>query len=104
MGILTAVCLKGGMIPQYYEIYKNHFKVIGISYLFLCIDLFGALFSFASLLFQQWDWLAAVSYGLLALLEMGIFAIGGLQCVVKRRATVEEAVLVHVRTISGSVC
>jgi hypothetical protein len=103
MGILTAICLNGGMVPQYYEIYKNHFKVIGISYLFLFIDFLGALFSFVSLLFQEWDWLAAMSYGLLAVLEMGIFAIGGVQWMIKRRTRVEQTVVDDVESVSGSV-
>ena len=45
------LCFTIGYIPQYYEIYI-HKQVIGISILFLCIDMCGAILSIISLLLQ----------------------------------------------------
>ena len=50
--------------PQFYEIYKQR-AVLGISLLFMVIDLFGGAFSIVSLVFKrQVDLLAAVAYSL----------------------------------------
>ena len=50
--------------PQYYEIYK-HREVIGISILFMIIDLLGGLFSDLSLVFRpNFDVIAGVAYSL----------------------------------------
>ena len=50
--------------PQFYEIYKQR-AVLGISLLFMVIDLFGGTFSIVSLVFKrQVDLLAAVAYSL----------------------------------------
>lgn len=75
VGVISAVLINVGLIPQYYEIYKRN-AVVGVSYLFLGIDCAGAVFSFMSLPFDQWDILAAISYGLLVVEECGIFALG----------------------------
>ena len=48
--------------PQFYEIYKQR-AVLGISLLFMAIDLLGGVFSILSLVFKrQVDVLAAVAY------------------------------------------
>ncbi|KAH7107809.1 PQ loop repeat-domain-containing protein [Auriculariales sp. MPI-PUGE-AT-0066] len=71
-GVLSAVMILGGIIPQYYEIWK--YKVVGLSLIFIFIDLLGALVSCLSLVFQpEFDWLASVTYGGLVVLEVGIF-------------------------------
>ena len=50
--------------PQFYEIYKQR-AVLGISLLFMVIDLFGGTISIVSLVFKrQVDLLAAVAYSL----------------------------------------
>lgn len=50
--------------PQYYEIYK-HREVIGISILFMIIDLLGGVFSDLSLVFRpNFDVIAGVAYSL----------------------------------------
>ena len=50
--------------PQFYEIYEQR-AVLGISLLFMAIDLLGVFFSILSLVFKrQVDVLAAVAYSL----------------------------------------
>ncbi len=50
--------------PQYYEIYQRR-EVVGISILFMAIDMMGGLFSVLSLVFKQkFDVIAGVTYGL----------------------------------------
>lgn len=51
-GYLSAVLLALGLLPQYWEIYKYR-EVIGISILFMAIDILGGVFSFLSLLFRK---------------------------------------------------
>lgn len=75
IGVISAVLINIGLIPQYYEIFKRN-AVIGVSYTFLGIDCAGAVLFFISLPFDQWDILAAISYGLLILEEVGVFALG----------------------------
>lgn len=48
LGILAVVFIIGGLLPQYLEIYKYK-AVIGISLIFLGVDLAGGLFSALSL-------------------------------------------------------
>ena len=79
VGVVSAVLINVGLVPQFYEIYKLR-DVVGVSYTFLAIDTAGAVFSFASLFFDNGgsiNVLAAVSYGLLILEEGLIFLIGG---------------------------
>ena len=50
--------------PQYYEIYK-HKEVIGISILFMLVDMMGGVFSDLSLAFKaQFDVVAGITYSL----------------------------------------
>jgi len=75
VGVISALLINIGLLPQYWEIYKRN-AVIGVSFLFLAIDCAGAVFSFLSLPFDEWDILAAISYGVLIVEEVGIFALG----------------------------
>ncbi|GAA6013767.1 hypothetical protein JCM11491_005091 [Sporobolomyces phaffii] len=74
LGILAAIFVAGGLLPQYYEVAKYR-AVIGISLVFLFIDLCGGVFSALSLAFSPppFDVLASVSYGCVVVLEVGIF-------------------------------
>ena len=50
--------------PQYYEIYKYK-EVIGISILFISVDLLGGVFNDLSLVFKEsFDVVAGVTYSL----------------------------------------
>ncbi|EPY50258.1 PQ loop protein [Schizosaccharomyces cryophilus OY26] len=74
MGVLSTILVNIGFLPQYIQIFRMK-AVQGISYIFLTIDSIGALFSFISLPFDRWDVLAAIDYGLVFVLEMGLFAL-----------------------------
>ncbi|GAA5839440.1 hypothetical protein JCM9279_005943 [Rhodotorula babjevae] len=78
-GVIAAVFVIAGLLPQYYEVYK--FKaVIGVSLIFLSIDLLGGVWSLLSLVFSPppFDALAAVSYSSVVGLEIGIFLLAAL--------------------------
>lgn len=61
-GILASVFISAGLFPQYWEIYKYR-EVIGISVLFMIVDLLGGVFSLLSLVFKDdFDVIAAVAY------------------------------------------
>ncbi|EPX73251.1 PQ loop protein [Schizosaccharomyces octosporus yFS286] len=74
MGVLATILVNIGFLPQYIQIFRQR-AVRGISYIFLTIDSAGALLSFISLPFDRWDVLAAIDYGLVFVLEMGIFVL-----------------------------
>lgn len=61
-GILSAVLIAIGLLPQYWEIYKWK-EVLGVSYTFILVDMLGGLFNDLSLAFaEDFDGLAAASY------------------------------------------
>ncbi|PBK72543.1 PQ-loop-domain-containing protein [Armillaria solidipes] len=68
-GVFASVMLSAGLLPQFYEIYK-HKEVIGISKLFMLVDLLGGVFSLLSLVFRDtFDVLAGVAYSLVVVLD-----------------------------------
>ncbi|OBZ74152.1 Uncharacterized protein C2E12.03c [Grifola frondosa] len=68
-GIFSSVIISLALFPQYYEIYK-HREVIGISILFMAVDLLGGVFSDLSLAFKaNFDVIAAVTYSLVVVLD-----------------------------------
>ncbi|GAA6060434.1 hypothetical protein JCM10212_000027 [Sporobolomyces blumeae] len=74
LGVLAAIFVAGGLLPQYYEIWR--FKaVVGISLIFLFVDFMGGVFSVLSLIFAPppFDVLASISYSAVVVLELGIF-------------------------------
>lgn len=74
IGVLSAITIIVGLLPQFWEVYK--FKaVVGISLVFLAIDLAGGLFSTLSLVWApgEFDTLASISYAAVAVLELIIF-------------------------------
>jgi uncharacterized protein with PQ loop repeat len=61
-GILASVILAVALFPQYWEIYKLQ-AVVGISLLFLTIDILGGVFFDLSLVFkEEFDVIAGVQY------------------------------------------
>ena len=63
-GILAAVLISAAFLPQYWEIYILK-EVIGISILFISIDMIGGVFNDLSLIFKkEFDAIAVVSYTL----------------------------------------
>ncbi|GAA6021835.1 hypothetical protein JCM8202_002834 [Rhodotorula sphaerocarpa] len=73
-GVLAAILIIAGLLPQYWEVWKYK-AVVGISLVFLSIDLLGGVWSLLSLVFAPppFDPLAAVSYSSVVALELGIF-------------------------------
>ncbi|KAH7335419.1 hypothetical protein B0J17DRAFT_670095 [Rhizoctonia solani] len=77
MGIMSALLIALGLLPQYWEIWKRK-EVVGISMLFMAVDMLGGVFSVLSLVFQaQFDSVAAVSYILVVVLD-GIVVLAAL--------------------------
>ncbi|CAE6458831.1 unnamed protein product [Rhizoctonia solani] len=69
MGIMSAFLIALGLLPQYWEIWKRK-EVVGISMIFMSVDMLGGVFSVLSLVFQaQFDAVAAVSYVLVVVLD-----------------------------------
>ncbi|KAI1262876.1 PQ loop repeat-domain-containing protein [Xylariaceae sp. FL1019] len=74
IGIIAAILLGAGLVPPYGEAWKRRGRIIGINFLFLTVDSSGALFSLLSLVVQKsFDVLGGVQYGVVILLELGIF-------------------------------
>ncbi|GAA5879554.1 hypothetical protein JCM8547_003104 [Rhodosporidiobolus lusitaniae] len=90
-GIISAVMLGAGFIPQFYEIYKLK-EVVGISYLFLFMDSLGAVFSILSLAFkhESLDIIALVGYVVIIAFEAFV---GLLALVLNKRAANRRAQL-----------
>jgi uncharacterized protein with PQ loop repeat len=66
LGLVGSVIISAALFPQYWEIYK-HKEVIGISVLFMAIDMMGGIFNDLSLIFRaEFDRIAAVTYTLVA--------------------------------------
>lgn len=63
-GAFAATLIGIGLLPQYVEIIKRK-EVVGISLVFLTVDILGGLFSDLSLIFRShFDVVAALSYTL----------------------------------------
>lgn len=74
VGVIAAVLLAAGLIPPYFEIAKRRGRVVGINFVFLAVDWFGAFFSLMSLIAQnEFDVLAGIMYIICMTLETGIF-------------------------------
>lgn len=80
IGIIATVLLAGGLLPPYWEIWKARGKVIGINFIFLGMDMCGAVFSQASLIVQNgtFDLLGCILYAVVIGLELGIFLCHGI--------------------------
>ncbi|GAA5872991.1 hypothetical protein JCM3774_004892 [Rhodotorula dairenensis] len=78
-GVLAAILIIAGLLPQYWEVWKYK-AVVGISLVFLSIDLLGGVWSLLSLVFAPppFDPLAAVSYSSVVVLEIGIFLLAAI--------------------------
>ncbi|KAJ7694619.1 PQ loop repeat-domain-containing protein, partial [Mycena rosella] len=69
LGIFSSVLISLALIPQYVEIYR-HCEVVGISVLFMVVDLLGGIFSDLSLAFKdKFDVIAGVTYTLVVVLD-----------------------------------
>ncbi|KAH8831438.1 PQ-loop-domain-containing protein [Flagelloscypha sp. PMI_526] len=68
-GILSAILISLGLLPQYYEIWI-HREVKGVSKLFMFVDALGGVFSVLSLAFKEkFDTTASVTYCMVTVLD-----------------------------------
>ncbi|EIW58286.1 uncharacterized protein TRAVEDRAFT_148372 [Trametes versicolor FP-101664 SS1] len=71
-GIFSSVLISTALIPQYWEIYKYK-EVIGISVLFMLVDMLGGIFSDLSLAFKEdFDIIAGVTYSIVVVMDAAI--------------------------------
>ncbi|KAF8909329.1 hypothetical protein CPB84DRAFT_1631692, partial [Gymnopilus junonius] len=76
-GVFASVLVSAGLFPQYWEIYKYK-EVIGISLVFMSVDLLGGVFSLLSLVFKtEFDVIAAVTYSTVIVLD-GVVVVAAL--------------------------
>ncbi|KAF9005988.1 PQ-loop-domain-containing protein [Cyathus striatus] len=76
-GILASVLISIALFPQYYEIYKYK-EVIGLSLVFITVDLLGGVFNDLSLIFkEELDVIALICYTLVIVLD-GVIIIAAL--------------------------
>ncbi|KAJ7024833.1 PQ loop repeat-domain-containing protein [Mycena alexandri] len=69
LGIFSSVLISLALLPQYFEIWQ-HREVLGISILFMVVDMLGGIFSDLSLAFKaRFDVIAAVTYSLVVVLD-----------------------------------
>uniref|UniRef100_A0A8H7XS35 PQ-loop-domain-containing protein n=1 Tax=Psilocybe cubensis TaxID=181762 RepID=A0A8H7XS35_PSICU len=68
-GIFGSILVSLALFPQYWEIYKYK-EVIGISMVFIWVDIMGGVFNLLSLAFKEkFDAIAAVTYSLVVVLD-----------------------------------
>ncbi|KAK5209484.1 hypothetical protein LTR99_007754 [Exophiala xenobiotica] len=86
IGAVAFVLLISGYIPIPSELIKRRGRVVGIDFLFLLIDWFGAFFSLMSLVAQNtFDPLFGTLYALCAFMEMSMFLSHGIWLLRTRR-------------------
>ncbi|KAK8869821.1 hypothetical protein IAR55_000389 [Kwoniella newhampshirensis] len=93
-GYISAVLLAVALLPQYWEIYKMR-EVVGISMLFMIVDILGGVFSFSSLFVRaDLDVAAFVSYALVVVLDSVVIILAMiLNPIAKRRRARESQAL-----------
>lgn len=74
IGILASILLVLGLIPPYFEMARRNGRVVGINFVFLSMDLLGALFSLLSIVVGTMDVMSLILYALVLTMELGIFA------------------------------
>ncbi|KAJ7344082.1 PQ loop repeat-domain-containing protein [Mycena albidolilacea] len=69
LGIFSAVLISLALLPQYAEIWQ-HREVVGISMVFIVVDMLGGVFSDLSLAFKdRFDIIAGITYSLVVVLD-----------------------------------
>ncbi|KAJ7464404.1 PQ loop repeat-domain-containing protein [Mycena latifolia] len=69
LGIFSTVLIALALFPQYIEIW-HHREVVGLSILFMFVDMFGGVFSDLSLAFKEdFDVIVAVTYTLVIVMD-----------------------------------
>ncbi|EJU03659.1 hypothetical protein DACRYDRAFT_64653 [Dacryopinax primogenitus] len=89
-GVMTAILLFAGLIPQYYEIWRLK-EVRGVSMLFMLVDGLGGLFSTLSLAFKpSLDPLLSFSYISVVVLDTGVMLLSVILNPIARRRRARE--------------
>ncbi|KFY28687.1 hypothetical protein V493_02806 [Pseudogymnoascus sp. VKM F-4281 (FW-2241)] len=93
VGVIASILVAVGLLPPYYEMWKRHGRVVGISLWFIFIDLLGAFFSLVALVAQhEFDILGGVLYIVVIVLELGILGSHGIW-LVRTRCVRRDAAL-----------
>lgn len=72
-GVIASVLLAAGLVPPYFELAKRKGRVVGINFLFIFIDMNGALFSMLSVIVGNMDVMGITLYCICVAMEIGIF-------------------------------
>jgi uncharacterized protein with PQ loop repeat len=100
-GWITSALLILGLMPQYYEIYK-HKEVVGISILFMLVDIGGGLFSGISLFFRRhFDSTAFVQYFLVVVLDGVVVLLAVILNPLAKKRRAREAALADAENSAG---
>ncbi|KAL5349776.1 hypothetical protein ACLOAV_004808 [Pseudogymnoascus australis] len=92
VGVTASILVAVGLLPPYYEMWKRHGRVVGISLWFIFIDLLGAFFSLMALVAQrEFDILGGILYIVVIILELGILGSHGIWLVRTRRVRSDAA-------------
>ncbi|KIK60902.1 hypothetical protein GYMLUDRAFT_598065 [Collybiopsis luxurians FD-317 M1] len=102
-GIMSPVLLALSFIPQYYEIYRRK-EIIGISIIFMAVDLLGGVFSDLSLAFKsgKFDAIAAVTYTLVIVMDSVIVIAACVLNPLARRRQLRSVALEEVTRIESA--
>lgn len=103
-GWITSALLVAGLMPEYWEIYK-HKAVVGISVMFMIVDILGGVFSGVSLFFrEELDYTALAQYMLVVFFDgIVVLLVPILNPRAKRRAAKEAAMLEEENAMGGDV-
>ncbi|KAI0642121.1 PQ loop repeat-domain-containing protein [Trametes meyenii] len=103
-GILSSVLIALALIPQYWEIYIRK-EVVGLSVLFILVDMLGGVFSDLSLAFkEEFDVVAGVTYSLVVVMD-GVILIAALilnPMAKRRRKRLAAEAVSHGATAEGA--
>lgn len=100
-GWITSALLILGLMPQYWEIYK-HKEVVGISIVFMLVDIGGGLFSGISLFFRAYfDSTAFVQYFLVVVLDGIVVLLALILNPLAKKRRAHEAALADAENSAG---
>ncbi|BEJ15200.1 hypothetical protein CspHIS471_0409670 [Cutaneotrichosporon sp. HIS471] len=100
-GWITSALLILGLMPQYYEIYK-HKEVVGISLIFMVVDISGGVFSGISLFFRtHFDSIAFVQYFLVVVLDGVVVILAFILNPMAKKRRAREAALADAENSAG---
>ncbi|KAI0832058.1 PQ loop repeat-domain-containing protein [Trametes gibbosa] len=107
-GVFSSVLIALALLPQYWEIYKYK-EVVGISVIFMLVDMLGGVFSDLSLAFKEdFDIIAGVTYSLVVAMDAVIvvcaFILNPMAKRRRKQMVVVENASVEDSTVEGGTC